>query len=389
MSRKLLLYSYDWAPLVGGVQTVMMDLALGICAWSKAHPEDSWEVVLATQTPAAGMDDTKLPFAVVRQPSLLRLIRLMIAADIVHLAAPTALPLLVAQVLRRRLCIEHHGFQASCPNGLLFFEPTRTPCPGHYMARRYTKCIECNRGVTGSLGAILLLMKTKARRWLSNWAAVNIVPTEWLGTVLQLKNQITVHHGVAVPDEDPPGTRVPPVIAYQGRLVSTKGVDVLLAAAEQLQNEGIEFCLRIIGEGPEGPALDRQARRLREGTVSFLGHVPPERFKEALEGVSIIVVPSLGGEVFGLVVAESMLRCKALVISDIGALTEVAGESGVVTKTGSPASLADALRHLVLNPEAVTKSGRQGRERAARFFRIDEMVKKHLAIYEGLARGQR
>ena len=32
---RLLIYAYDWAPLVGGVQTVTKDLAEGICVWSR------------------------------------------------------------------------------------------------------------------------------------------------------------------------------------------------------------------------------------------------------------------------------------------------------------------------------------------------------------------
>ncbi|HTV60791.1 MAG TPA: glycosyltransferase family 4 protein [Verrucomicrobiae bacterium] len=384
MTRKLLLYSYDWAPLVGGVQTVTTDLARGICDWWKSHPEDKWEVTLVTQTPAEGMDDSSFPFSIVRRPGLLRLRRLMSAADVVHLAAPTALPLFLARLLRKPLAIEHHGFQACCPNGLLFFEPGQIPCPEHFMAGRYKKCVTCNRPGVGLPKTLSLLVMTQMRRWMCNLGGINIVPTTWLGTVLRLRNTLTVYHGVpAVPAGHTPQS-FPAVIAFQGRLVSTKGVTILLAAAEQLQSEGLDFRLRIIGDGPERANLEAQAGKLRRGTVSFVGYVPPERFEKILADVSIVVMPSLGGEVFGLVVAENMLRSKALVVSDIGALKEVVGDAGLVAPTGSSSELAAALRRLLENPAQASALGSQARERALALFRIDKMVERHLEIYKML-----
>lgn len=381
MTRKLLLYSYDWAPLVGGVQTVTTDLARGVCDWSKTHPEEAWEVTLVTQTPSEGMDDSSFPFSIVRRPGLLRLRRIMSAADVVHLAAPTALPLFLARLLRKPLAIEHHGFQACCPNGLLFFEPTQSPCPEHFMAGRYRKCVACNRAGAGLPRTISLLGMTQLRRWMCNWGGINIVPTAWLGTVLRLRNTVTVYHGVPEVRTGHTPQNSPAVIAFQGRLVSTKGVSILLAAVRQLQSEGLDFHLRIIGDGPERATLESQAGKLRPGTVSFVGYVPPEQFERVLADVSIVVTPSLGGEVFGLVVAENMLRSKALVVSDIGALKEVVGEAGLVAPTGSSSELATALRRLLENPAQASALGARARERAMATFQIDKMVEKHLEIY--------
>ena len=75
MKIKLLFYSHDWFPLVGGVQTVTLSLATGLTEWAKNHPGESFEVTFVTQTPANGMDDSKLPFRVLRRPRLTELIR--------------------------------------------------------------------------------------------------------------------------------------------------------------------------------------------------------------------------------------------------------------------------------------------------------------------------
>ena len=68
MTLNVLLYSYDWLPLVGGIQSVTADLAEGLCEWSSVHKDDVVSVTLVTETPGRGMDDSKLPFPVIRRP---------------------------------------------------------------------------------------------------------------------------------------------------------------------------------------------------------------------------------------------------------------------------------------------------------------------------------
>jgi glycogen synthase len=384
MTRKLLIYSYDWLPLVGGIQTVTLDLARGISEWSEEHSGQGWEVTLVTQTPGDGMDDSGFPFRVFRRPSTRELVRLFFDADVLHFAGPSLMPLVFAQLIRRPLVIEHHGFQACCPNGLLFYEPDKSPCPGHFMARRYSKCLACNHQQVGMRKSISRLLSTIVRRFLCNLRGVNVMPTAWLGTVLGLQHSVTIHHGVSV--DNPPETRSFDLsgltIACQGRLVSTKGIDVLLSAAEQLQSEGIDFRILIIGDGPERGVLETQAKRLRRGSVVFLGQVASEELADVLSGVTIVAMPSLGGEVFGLVAAESMLRGKAVAVSSIGSLREVVGETGVSFDIGSVEGLASCLRPLLKNNAQVAAMGAAAKERAERIFSKAAMIQRHIAIYE-------
>ena len=50
MTLNVLLYSYDWLPLVGGIQSVTADLAQGLCEWSSTHKDDEVSVTLITET---------------------------------------------------------------------------------------------------------------------------------------------------------------------------------------------------------------------------------------------------------------------------------------------------------------------------------------------------
>ena len=82
-----------------------------------------------------------------------------------------------------------------------------------------------------------------------------------------------VHHGVDLPERARPDpTNGVPVVLSVGRLVAKKGHATLLAAAARLAERGIDFRLRIAGEGPEWSVLQRLVHRLGLGDlVVFLG----------------------------------------------------------------------------------------------------------------------
>ena len=140
---KLLVYSHSFAPNIGGVETIVMLLARGLAELRVENKQQQFDVTLATETLAAGFDDGSLPFPVVRRPSLVALWRLIRAADVVHIQGPSLTPLLLAYLGRRPAVVEHHGYQAICPNGLLLHQPDGVICPGHFQAGRYGECVRC------------------------------------------------------------------------------------------------------------------------------------------------------------------------------------------------------------------------------------------------------
>lgn len=374
----------------GGIQTIVVELARGLVAGAASQGRDkAIRVIVATETREVMQQENIEPFRIVRCPRFWKLFQLLRDTDIVHLAGPALLPLALALLLRKTVIIEHHGFQAACPNGLLFFEPTRVPCPGHFMAKRYSKCVECNKGSIGFLNSLKSLLLTHVRRWLADRAAFNITPTDWLATVLDMPRMKTVYHGISAspgPDAASPAPAdrcVSPAFtfAYQGRLVTTKGVGVLLAAARQLHREKYEFQLKIIGDGPEATSLKTQADKLN-GQVEFLGHVPEDGIEKVFAGVTAVVMPSLGGEVFGLVAAENMLRGKLLIVSDIGALREVVGDTGLVFRTGDADTLARCMREVIEKPSLAGLLGSAARLRAMQVFNRDSMIRAHVALYQ-------
>jgi glycosyltransferase involved in cell wall biosynthesis len=93
--------------------------------------------------------------------------------------------------------------------------------------------------------------------------------------------------------------------------------------------------------------------------------------------------------VFGLVVAENMLRGGAVVVSDLGAFTEVAGDGGLSFRTGDAGDLARQLERLLRDPAFRFELGRRARRRILECFESQRMINEHLKVYRKVASGTR
>lgn len=246
-------------------------------------------VTVATPTPRGTFDDASLPFRVVRQPRPVTLWRLIGDADAVLLAGPCFAPLAMALLRRKPVAVEHHGYQAACPNGLLFEEPRKAVCPGHFMRRRYVRCIRCVGASEGWGRAIANVVATFPRRWMCARVGVNIAITAHVGRRLRLPRTRVIYYGIPLGAAGGDGRGVdPPLLVYVGRLVSEKGIPLLLEAARALRDEGWRFLVRIVGDGPERDRLERIAadRNLTGGSRGRSRVEVPSRGRAGVGGVS-------------------------------------------------------------------------------------------------------
>ncbi len=388
-ATKLLIYSADFWPTVGGIQSVVMALARGL---TDSKGVSTIECTVATETPQGTASDNDLPFRVVRRPNVVKLARLIWQADLVHVAGPALRPLILGGLFRKKIVVEHHGFHALCPNGLLFHEPTRTPCSGHFLAGNHRECWKCNAG-SGNLRSLRLWALTFCRRWFFRSAAANIVPTNWLAAFLKLPNTSVIPHGVAELASLPPShfgfdrSDKKMRFAFIGRLVSTKGVDLLLYASRELQDKGFEFKVVIIGDGPERKHLEALSAALALKDVEFAGQVSDADAQMLTRDALAVVIPSVAGEVFGLVAAENMMLGHAVVVPDQGALAEIVGKNGLKFTPGDVTSLAYCMEYLLRSPSASNELGARARCYSLGRFRAAEMTHCHLKLYQRVVTG--
>ena len=387
---KLLLYSHGFAPQVGGVESIVFSLAQGLSELRTSDGGKEFDVTLVTQTPAEDFDDRALTFSVVRKPGLAALARLIRAADLVHVAGPALVPLIMGWLARKPVALEHHGFQTVCPNGQLFIERNAEPCPGHFMAGRHASCIHCNWKM-GPIASFKLWVLTFLRRFLSARVSANIMPTTWLGQLLHLPRSVPIAHGIEAASQRKGSAARRVVIAFQARLVSTKGLRILLEAARILIEQNRIFEVLIIGDGPErASASQLVAQAGLSSRVRFAGRVPDSELDAAFANATMVIVPSLGGEVFGLAVVENMSRALPVVASDLGAFVEVIGDAGLTFRTGDAKDLAEKITTLLDQPDVGVELGRRARERVTRLYDKGRMIEAHARVYLDIAAaGQR
>lgn len=389
---KLLIYVHSWAPSVGGVETITKTLADGLADWSSKHSGEAIEVTLLTPTPAGSMDDSQLAYRVVRKPGLMDLIREIRRADVIHLAGPALLPLVIGYLLRKPTIVEHHVYQSICPNGLLLFEPDHSVCPGHFMAGRYGKCIDCNTRNLGRLGSVRSLLLTFPRRWLCKRVARNIAVTNHVAMRIALPHSLTIYHGTpdlrVRPSTGSPDSVNELQIGYVGRLVQEKGLPVLLEAAKQLDKSGVAFHLTFVGDGPERAKLGSLSTQLGlDGRVTFTGSLRGADLRKVLGAIQVVVMPSEWEETAGLAAMEQMMAGGAVIAADIGGLAEVVGQAGLRFAPGKSNALYACLKTAVECPGKMEEVGSMARARALKEFSVERFVTQHSSLYRNFSKG--
>ncbi|MGB0564887.1 MAG: glycosyltransferase family 4 protein, partial [Spirulinaceae cyanobacterium] len=138
-------------------------------------------------------------------------------------------------------------------------------------------------------------------------------------------------------------------LVFVGRLVSDKGVDLLIAALAQLRDRhGLTPDLTLIGGGPERASLEVQIHQLHlAAQVTFVGELTPIEVAERLRQHRILVIPSRWREPFGIVALEG-LGCGCWVVgSNQGGLPAAIGPGGLTFANGQVTELTACLAQML------------------------------------------
>jgi len=177
-----------------------------------------------------------------------------------------------------------------------------------------------------------------------------------------------VHAGIELPEPTPVEKREP-VVLSMGRLVHSKGVDVLVAAFAKATAGRPGWLLEVAGAGREAALLREQSAATPcAERISFLGQVTGEAKRAALSRASIGVLPSRS-ESFGGTLLEFEAQGLACVATAVGGMAELT-DGGRAVRCVPPddaGALADALAELMDDTEARRKLGEAARHNASGF----------------------
>jgi glycosyltransferase involved in cell wall biosynthesis len=186
-----------------------------------------------------------------------------------------------------------------------------------------------------------------------------------------------VYHGVEVKGRTRSSRRDDTArILAVGRLVEKKGHETLLLAASLLRDRGLEFSLRLAGEGPEWSRLQRLVHELRlSDRVVFLGPLSESEVRAEYEQADVFALPCrklANGDQDGLpnVILEAMAHGLPVVSTRLDGIREaiVDGDSGLLADQDDPAGLAGQLAQLITDVELRERIGEAGRTRVAACF---------------------
>ncbi len=338
---RILVYCPVFYPSLGGLEINVAQLAAGFHA--AGH-----EVVVVARTDHLGPEP--FAFRVVRHPSRRELLRLARWCQVFFQANVSLRGLWPLLLVRRPWVVSHQGW---------YHRPDGSLAPQDRLKRfllRWGRSISDSQAVAEHLDTPSV-----------------VIPNAYRDDLFR-----------RLPDV--PRTED---LIFVGRLVSDKGVDVLLEALGLLAARGLSVKLTIAGDGPERTALEAQARSLGiEAQVRFLGFRRGEEIARLLNAHRILAVPSRYNEPFGIVALEG-IACGCLVIgSRGGGLKEAIGCCGLTFRNGDSRELADLLAAALTGPDRFAPSREDVEDHLARH-RGQPMVRAYLQVFEAaLARRQ-
>ena len=305
--------------------------------------------------------------------------------DVVHVRmfmwqmSPAILPL-----LKNIPCIYQTAvYKAICPAGTKVL-PDGSDChskPG-------TVCLS-NGCLTPQSWAMLMVQHKLWEYWRD---AFDVVVALSQGMKIKLEEAgirpvEVVYNGVPIREEQLPLSQIPTVV-YAGRLVSEKGVDILLRAFAKVLVQVPQSQLMIAGDGAAKDSLQDLSKDLGiADAVTWLGYLPQSEMEKHFAGAWVQAVPSQWAEPFGNVTTEAMMRGTTVIASAVGAQPEIVvdGETGfLISSPGDVDSWTANLTRLLSNRQLAAKMGNMGRDRALAKFSENNRNQSFLEIYNRL-----
>ncbi len=157
-----------------------------------------------------------------------------------------------------------------------------------------------------------------------------------------------------------------------GRLVHLKGQSMLIRAAADLRERGVDVRIVLIGDGPKRGDLEQLARRLGvEDRVELLGSVGQSEIRAYYEACDIFCLPSFA-EGLPVVLMEAMALERPVVTTQIMGIPELVedGVAGLLVPPETSTSLTEAIAELASDPERRASMGRAGRAKVLAEFDV-------------------
>ena len=150
-------------------------------------------------------------------------------------------------------------------------------------------------------------------------------------------------------------------ILFVGRLVPEKGVDLYVDVVELIASKYPDWSFCMIGSFKLGENQDTNifadmvTNRFKKigSQAKFYGFKDHNFVDEKMKTASIIIIPSLWQEPFGLVAAEAMSNGMCIIASKVGGIPEIIDKNGILIEKITKNKLAQNLLKLLNDPKTI------------------------------------
>ena len=186
----------------------------------------------------------------------------------------------------------------------------------------------------------------------------------------------------------------PQAIGYLSRICEENGFEILVDAFIKMKAEPrfSNLVLNVTGgmTGDDKPFLNRQLKKLEDKNLRQSIRIFDDFSTDSLTGffrsLSVLSVPVLRGEAFGLYQIEALASGVPLVQPELGAFPEIVRKTGggVVYHPNDPVALASAITGLLSDPEKLIALGLAARKGVEEYFDCGKVSEKLIRIYKSI-----
>ena len=185
-------------------------------------------------------------------------------------------------------------------------------------------------------------------------------------------------HFLGTPPEPAEAPALParPFFLFVGRLEKLKGLQTIIPIIRE--RAGIE--LAIAGDGDYASELKRLAGDCER--IHFLGGLTQAQLQTAYARATALLLPTIGVEVFPLVLLEAFAAGTPVIARDVGSLPEIVGESGAGLVYRDDAGLVTAMERLRNDSSLREQLGAAGQEAWRTRWSEEAHLNRYFALIE-------
>lgn len=303
-----------------------------------------------------------------------------------------------------------HMAEVTCVRGTMMLWG-EVPCDGEMRVQRCTACFYNKNGIPKFLSKTLtyipsflkkeylsknyLSSRITSVKELMHMADSIVVVCNWLKEVLTNNNVDNnkiklIKHGLSsdIINKGKLGKKVistPRVIAYIGRIIRIKGIDILIKAFKQLSDLN-DVELHIYGMPKSNEEIEYfnylKELSLSDKRIKYFGEFGEKQRDEIMKSIDILAVPSICMETGPLVVLEAFAYGIPVVGSNIGGISELIdeGNNGILANWGDVDSWTIKIEELVKSRHLMNINNTNFDSYCDIGRKMDKMYRKYIAL---------